>query len=41
MKLPRVVHQIGIIHDGMLVRIYHFDKTDPFDKDIARLEIAQ
>jgi len=34
-------HQVGIIHDGMQVRIYHYDKTDPTDKDIARLEIAQ
>ena len=33
--------QIGIIHNGMQVRIYHYDKTDPVDKDIARLEIAE
>jgi hypothetical protein len=34
-------HQIGIIHDGLQVRIYHYDKIDPVDRDIARLEIAQ
>lgn len=33
-------HQIGIIHDGLQVRIYHYDQGDPYDKDIARLEIA-
>ena len=34
-------HQIGIITNGMRVRIYHFDKIDSVDKDITRLEIAQ
>jgi hypothetical protein len=34
-------HQIGIITNGMRVRIYHFDEDDSIDKDIARLEIAQ
>jgi len=34
-------HQIGIIHDGLQVRIYHYDKDDSIDKDIARLEVAQ
>ena len=33
-------HQAGIIHDGMQVRIYHYDKIDSVDKDIARLEVA-
>jgi len=34
-------HQTGIIHDGLQVRIYHYDKIDPVDRDIARLEIEQ
>jgi hypothetical protein len=34
-------HQIGIITNGMQVRIYHFDGIDSVDKDITRLEIAQ
>lgn len=34
-------HQTGVIKEGMRVRIYHYDKNDPIDKDIARLEIAQ
>jgi hypothetical protein len=34
-------HQIGIITNGMQVRIYHFDGIDSVDKDITRLEIVQ
>lgn len=34
-------HQIGIIQNGMRVRIYYFSKSDPIDKDITRLEIAE
>jgi fumarate reductase subunit D len=34
-------HQIGLIRDGMQVRIFYYDKVDPIDKDITRLEIAQ
>jgi hypothetical protein len=33
-------HQIGILHDGMQVRIHYYDRNDNHNKDIARLEIA-
>ena len=34
-------NQIGLLKNGMQVRIYHFDMIDSIDKDITRLEIAQ
>jgi hypothetical protein len=34
-------NQVGLIKNGMQVRIYHFDEDDSIDKDITRLEIAQ
>jgi hypothetical protein len=34
-------HQIGIVRNGMQVRIYYYDKDDHINNDIARLEIAQ
>jgi len=33
-------HQVGIIRDGLQVRIYYYDWHDNHNKDIARLEIA-
>ena len=33
-------HQVGIIRDGLLVRIYYYDWHDHHNKDIARLETA-
>jgi hypothetical protein len=33
--------QGGIIHDGLQVRIFYYDKDSPNSKDITRLEIAQ
>jgi len=33
-------HQVGIIHDGLQVRIFYYDWHDNHNKDIARLEIA-
>ena len=34
-------HKVGIIHDGLQVRIFYYDWHDNHNKDIARLEIAQ
>ena len=34
-------HQVGVIQNGMQVRICYDSKSDPVDKDIARLEIAE
>ena len=34
-------YQVGLLKNGMQVRIYHFDKIDSIDKDITRLEVAQ
>lgn len=34
-------NQVGLIKNGMQVRVFHFDEDDSIDKDIARLEIAQ
>ena len=33
-------HQVGIIRDGLQVRIYYYDWHDNHNKDITRLEIA-
>jgi hypothetical protein len=33
-------HQVGVIRDGLQVRIYYYDWHDNHNKDIARLEIA-
>lgn len=39
---PRSFHQLGIIRDGMHVRISYYAANDSADtKDIARLEIAE
>lgn len=38
---PGGFHQMGVIHDGLHVRIYYYAENDPADtRDIARLEIA-